>query len=132
MNTVKLLFAAFLFSLLFVATSCDQKEDECTVPALQQNIIGTWKADYEPSSAAFEFKSDGTLTDPDDAIIGGQVNGDQFTVKTYQTIGEDSLYVKAMSATTTNFVESTLPITENECDEITISFLGIDGTISRQ
>lgn len=134
MNTLKITLATFLFSLLFFATSCDKSSDDvsCTAPALQQNIVGTWKADYEPTAAAFEFRSNGTLNDPDDAIIGGSVNGDVFTVKTYQTIGEDSLYVKAASATTTNFVDVTLPVKKNECDEITFEFFGVDGSITRQ
>lgn len=133
MNTFKITLAAFLFSLLFFATSCQKNDDvSCTAPALQQNIVGTWKADYEPTATAFEFKSDGTLDDPDDAILGGEVNGDKFTVKTYQAIGEDSLYVKAASPTTTNFVETTLPVKENECNKITFEFFGIDGSITRQ
>lgn len=134
MNTLKIALAAFLFSLLFFATSCDKSSDDvsCTAPALQQNIVGTWKADYEPTAAAFEFKSNGTLDDPDDAILGGDINGDKLTVKTYQTIGEDSLYVKAASPTTTNFIDATFPVKENECDEITFEFFGVEGSITRQ
>lgn len=133
MTTLKLSLAALLFSLLFF-TSCDKAADDatCTAPALQQNIVGTWTADYEPTASAFEFKADGTLSDPSDAIIGGEVNGDKFTVKTYQTVGEDSIYVKAASATTTNSVDATLPVAKNECDKITLEFFGIQGAISRQ
>ncbi|MGH1337189.1 MAG: hypothetical protein ACRBFS_13780 [Aureispira sp.] len=130
MNTLRLSFVAVLFSVLFF-TSCD-KDSDCTAPALEQNIIGTWTADYEPSASAFEFKSDGTLSDPSDAVLGGEINGDKLTVKTYQTIGEDSLYVKAASATTTNFLETTFPVTKNDCDKITITIATIPGSFSRQ
>ena len=72
------------------------------------------------------------MDDPSNAIIGGELNGVQLTVKTYQTIGEDSLYVKAAAATSALFLETTFPVTKNDCDQITITVLSLPGNFSRQ
>jgi hypothetical protein len=132
MNLSKFLLSTLFFGLLVFATSCDTTTDPCVPPALQQNIVGTWKADYEPTATAFEFKTDGTLTDPDDAVLGGEINGDKLTVKTYRTIGEDSLYVRAASPTTTNAIDATFPVVSNECDKITIEIFTVQGSFTRQ
>ena len=45
--------------------------------------IPTLVANYIPNGIEVEFQSDGTLIDPNDAIIGGESNGVVFTVKTW-------------------------------------------------
>ncbi len=55
---------------ILAITAC--KEDECVAPDLADNIIGTWKVARDGNSV--EFQTDGTLIDPNDALIGAEIN----------------------------------------------------------
>ncbi len=107
-------------------TSC--KDDECTAPGLSENIVGTWEVQFSGSEA--EFQSDGTLVDPDDAIIGGEINGVVLDQKSWSAVGEDSLYVRAASGSSS--IDATLPILKNECDQITTEIIGISVNLNRK
>jgi len=115
-------------STIFMA-SCDKTTTTpCTPPAVTSNIIGTWTT---PDGETVEFQSNGTLVDLNDAIIGGSVNNDTFTVKTY-TVTTDSLWLQAASATTTNSLAYTFPIVDNQCNEITLNIIGLNYKMTRQ
>jgi len=122
----KSLILVLVLSAIFIA-SCD-KTTPCTPPSVTTNIVGSWNT---PDNESVEFQANGTLIDNNSAIIGGHVNNDTFSVKTY-TITTDSLSVVAASATTTNSLSYTFPITDNKCDEITLSMLGLSYKLSRQ
>lgn len=129
MSTLKT--TLFSFTVLFVLflTACTPDNSSCTPPVVSQNIIGTWTV--TGGSGTVEFKSNGTLVDASDDLIGGEINGDVLSVKTY-TIANDTLSVKAASPTTTNELNADFPIVDNQCNEITISVLGINGKLTRQ
>ncbi len=114
-----------------VLSACKDEpiDPACVAPQVSSNIVGTWKVTGGVSTV--EFKADGTLLDPESDIIGGEINGDTLKVKTY-VASNDSLYVKAASATSANFVDVTFPITGNACDTITLDFINIPILLVRQ
>jgi hypothetical protein len=118
---------AVLIVALFI-TSCTEDSD-CTPPSVEQNIVGTWTV--TAGVATVEFEANGTLVDPSDDILGGVINGDTLSVKTY-SIANDTLYTVAASATTTNTLDAQFPITKNECDKITLSVIGIPFILTRE
>ncbi|CAA6816373.1 MAG: Unknown protein [uncultured Aureispira sp.] len=119
---VVLMFALFI-------TACTQEDTDCVPPAVDQNIVGTWTV--TSGVATVEFEADGTLIDPSDDILGGVINGDTLSVKTY-SIANDTLYTVAASATTTNTIDAQFPIDENECDKITLSVIGLPFVLTRE
>lgn len=119
---VVLMFALFI-------TACTQEDTDCVAPAVDQNIVGTWTV--TGGVATVEFEANGTLIDPSDDILGGVINGDTLSVKTY-SIANDTLYTVAASATTTNSIDAQFPIDDNECDKITLSVIGLPFVLTRE
>ena len=108
MKNVFFLFAFIVFGLV----SCD----DCETPPASQNIIGEWTSD----GGDVEFLTDGTLIDPDDAIIG---IGDPEAEKTYSFPNSDVLSVTATvqgSSTSSEFGFENI-----SCDEIGLQFFGV-------
>lgn len=116
-----------IVSALFM-TSCTQDSD-CTPPAVSQNIVGSWTV--TGGLATVEFEANGTLVDPSDDILGGVINNDTLSVKTY-SVANDTLYLVAASPTTTQSIDAEFPITKNECDKITLSVIGIPFVLTRE
>lgn len=127
MNQVKRVLFLVVIGMVFVISACS--EDECVAPGVSENIIGNWKV--TAGTGVVEFKTDGTFTDPDDDIIGGEINGEILDQKTY-TATSDSLFVEAASATSSNAVSATFPVEGNECDKITVSLIGTNVELTRQ
>jgi len=118
---------------LFLITSCDGDDDSvsCEADSLSEIIVGTWEADYDPNTVT--FNADGTLDDPNEVVIGGEVNGIVFTEKTYEVISDTELYVRAQEPNNpTNNVDATLDVTSFDCDEFSIELFGITGTFTKQ
>lgn len=128
MNFLKQGFAVLMVAVALFMTACTQDSD-CTPPAVEQNIIGTWK--LPAGVATVGFQADGTLVDPSNAFIEGIIGTDTLSVKTY-SISNDSLFTVAASATTTNTIRGGYAITKNECDKITLSAAGIPIVFTRQ
>lgn len=127
MKNFKMGFIMAIAVTTLLITSC--KKDDCVAPDVAENIIGTWKVQF--SSSVVEFKTDGTLEDPDDALIGGEINGEALDQKTYVATN-DSLFLVAASANTSSSVDVALPIEGNECDKITLELLGINVALNRE
>lgn len=120
-----------IFAVLFV-TSCQTTDDTCTPPALEENIKGTWTAIWE-NNAEVKFMANGQLSDPSNAILGGEVNGVQLTVKTYEVRANNKLYVKAEAPNAPNtYLDTTIPVTKNECNTLTLEFAGIGVKLKRK
>lgn len=128
MNFLKQGLAVLVVAVALFMSSCTQDQD-CTAPAVETNIIGSWTV--TGGTATVEFQSNGTLVDPSDDVLGGEINGDKLTVKTY-SISNDTLYTTAASPTTTNSIDAQFPITKNECDKITVTLIGIPVVFTRQ
>jgi len=128
MNFLKQGFAVLMVAVALFMTACTQDSD-CTPPAVETNIVGSWTV--TAGTATVEFQANGTLVDPSDDILGGVINGDSLSVKTY-SISNDTLYTVAASATTTNSIDVQFPITKNECDKITLSVIGVPFVLTRE
>ncbi len=127
MNQVKKMLFLVVIGMVFVISACS--EDECVAPGISENIIGSWKV--TAGTGVVEFKTDGTFTDPDDDLIGGEINGEVLDQKTY-SVTTDSLFVEAASATSSNAVSAAFPVEGNECDKITVSLIGTNVDFIRQ
>ena len=112
-----------LLSGLFVWSACNDDDDDCTAPALSENIVGEWEV--STSGDLVEFQADGTLIDPNDAVIGASASAD----KTYEVDGMTLTVTVSESGAS---FSSEFDVTSNECDEIVITFIGIDVTFKRQ
>lgn len=123
------LFLALTMTLL-VFSSCT-KDDNCTAPALETNIVGTWT--YVGQSTTFEFKSDGTLEDPSGEIIDIEINGVNYSEKTYSVnAAGDMITVTAKEPNGTGTSSADLTVTDNQCDKITFEIFGAPVVIERQ
>ncbi len=131
MNLFKQSLALLMVAVALFTTACATQDQECTPPAVEQNIIGTWTV--TGGTAAVEFKANGTFDDPNDDIIGGFINSDTLDVKTY-SVANDTLYTTASSSDTSssNALNAKFPIDKNECDKITLSIIGIPFILTRQ
>jgi len=123
-SLIKLSFLSLV--LLFGFTSCGN--DDCEPGTLSETIVGTWK--YASSMpGTFEFQADGTLIDPDGAILEGEVNGVMLEEKSWRIDADGNLILRAASGGT--FQESTLMVDGFECDKITLSAFGFPVQIER-
>ena len=69
--------------LLAVTVACN-KDDDAPCTDLGDTLIGSWSVTAIGLDLGdVEFKSDGTLIDPDDVLIGGEVNGIVLDEKSY-------------------------------------------------
>ncbi|MEM9835749.1 MAG: hypothetical protein AAF828_04575 [Bacteroidota bacterium] len=120
----------FAFFVLTFTTSCGDDEDDCMAPELSANIVGSWNA----TTGAATFQADGTLIDPDDAIIGAEINGVVYTRKSY-SVNQDTLTVVAMPPTGSGMISSDFVAIQNECNRIVLDIgLGaaLTETLNRQ
>lgn len=119
-----------LASLLAFTTSCD-KDDDVDCNNLSETIVGEWTVTALGLDLGdVEFKSDGTLIDPDGVLIEGEVGGVVFDEKSYTVDGNESFTAKAENGGNSAEVEYT--VTSLECNEINLSVLGIAATMNRR
>jgi hypothetical protein len=112
-----------LLSGLFVFTACNDEDEDCMPPALSENIVGEWQV--STTNDIVEFQADGTLVDPNDAVIAGSANSEKTYVASGMTL------TVTLSEGGASF-SSEFDVTSNECDEIVVSFVGADVTFTRQ
>lgn len=112
-----------LFSGLFVFTACNDDDEDCMPPALSENIVGEWEV--STTNDVVEFQADGTLIDPNDAVVGGSSTADKTYVASGMTL---TVTVSDGGAS----FSSEFDVTSNECDEIVVTFIGVDVTFTRQ
>jgi len=122
MNLMKLLFLAFTLCML---SSCGDDE-ECLV--LADTIIGTWSSSLL-GDGNFEFRADGTLDDPNDLVISGELNGISLDNKTWSLDGNTLTTTASGPA---GSLGGDLEIVEFSCDEMTGRQFGINIIFKRQ
>ena len=111
-----------LVPVLMLVTSC--QKDDCDAPPVGQNIVGTWKVDNQSGSVVFQ--ADGTLLDPNDLLIDGEVNGMVLDNKSWMLVPGDYLLLSADNGSTS--LESEFYISRNDCNRITMEvfFVAVD------
>ncbi|MEZ4884976.1 MAG: hypothetical protein R3E32_09655 [Chitinophagales bacterium] len=118
-----------LLLVVILTFSACSKDDECEVPALSENIIGTWNPQL--SGGEVEFRADGTYIDEDDSLFGFEVNGVVFDDKSYSLDG-NTLTLTASPSGGGGSSSVDFEITENNCDEIKLEILGFTETLKRK
>ena len=115
--------------LLAVTVACN-KDDDAPCTDLGDTLIGSWSVTAIGLDLGdVEFKTDGTLIDPDDVLIGGEVGGVVLDEKSYTVNGNTSFNTKAEKGSNSTEVE--YQVSSIKCDEISISILGIGATMKR-
>ena len=114
----------FLLTAVTVIGLSSCKKDDCTAPAISENIIGNWSVTL--GSGDVEFKTDGTYVDDDEALFGVEVNGVVYDQRTY-VINGTTLTLTVSTPDGSGSSSTEFEVTQNECDEIklTVDFLGI-------
>lgn len=128
---MKNLLYYFLALTMIIATSCDKDDDKCE--NLDTAIIGSWEVTVFPiAQGNVEFKANGDLIDTDNTFLAAQVGGVTLDRKTY-TIETDSTFsVRAESSVTPQaFVEYDVTVRDFTCDDMSITVLGVNGTMER-
>ena len=119
-----------LLAFLLAATVACNKDDDAPCTDLGDTLIGSWSVTAIGLDLGdVEFKSDGTLIDPDDVLIGGEVNGIVLDEKSYTVNGNTSFNTKGEKGSNSTEVE--YQVSSIKCDEISISILGIGATMKR-
>jgi len=121
----------FLLAVCFIVfSSC--KKDDCVAGDLDDVIVGTWDVHVlGTNTGEVEFQADGDLIDADDVLIGGEIGGESFDIKTYVVNSNNLLTLKAETASGSS-IESEIDVTSYECDEIVFDFGGISGRLEKE
>ena len=111
-----------MLPLLVLFASC--QKDDCEAPPVGENIVGTWQVDGQ--SGTVVFQADGTLLDPNDLLIDGEVNGMVLDEKTWMLVPGDYLLLRAENGSTS--LESEFYIAGNDCNRISLEifFVAVD------
>jgi hypothetical protein len=127
---LKILNLLLLTALLAVSIGCDKDDDDKNCSDLESTIVGSWTISaLGTEQGDVEFKSDGTLIDPDEVLIGGEVGGVILDEKSYEVHADTSF--TAIAAKGSNSVEFEYNVISFTCDEITLDVLGIVATMNR-
>jgi hypothetical protein len=122
----------FLFVLMVAGlclASCS-KDKDCDNTSLATAIVGSWDViAFGINSGEIEFREDGTLIDPNDVLIGYELNGVPYDQKSYETIGDTILVATATDGN--GIFEFEFDVTSYSCEEIEIDVIGIPATLRR-
>lgn len=126
---MKILNLLLLASLLAVSIACNKDEDDpCT--DLGDTIVGSWSVNALGMDVGdVEFKSDGTLIDPDGVLVEGEVGGVILDEKSYVVHADTSFTCIASKGS--NSLSFDYDVISFSCDEIKMDVIGIVATMSR-
>lgn len=127
---MKIFNLILLAALLSVSIGCDKDDDDKNCSDLDSTIVGSWSIEaLDTDQGDVEFKADGTLIDPNDVLIGGEVGGVILDEKSYEVHGDTTF--TCIAAKGSNSVEFEYSVISISCDEITLDVLGIVATMNR-
>lgn len=120
----------FLIAITMLALAACSKDDDCNSESLATTILGSWNVYVlGQNQGEVEFKSDGTLVDENDLIIGGEIGGVTLDEKTYEVIGDDLLSTTAASGSSS--IGFDYDIVSYSCDKIEFDFGGFNAELRR-
>lgn len=116
---------ASFFVIVVLLVGCKSKTEECVAPAIDKNLVGTWKAvviedSEESGTGTLTFNADGTINDPGNLFLGSPV-----TKSTWKIIGGDVETTFATSGTSVSSVSFTFKVKENTCTKIVLDVFGL-------
>ncbi|HAK75541.1 MAG TPA: hypothetical protein DCM71_01190 [Runella sp.] len=113
------------FVVIVLLVGCKSKSEDCVAPAIDKNLVGTWKAvviedSEESGTGTLTFNADGTISDPGNLFLGSPV-----TKSTWKVIGGDVETTFATSGTSVSSVSFTFKVKENTCTKIVLDVFGL-------
>lgn len=119
----KHLFYFLLIAVLFIG--CKSKSEECIAPAIDKNLVGTWKAviteDGDVSgTGTLTFNADGTINDPQNLFLGSPVSK-----ATWKIVGGDVETTFTKAAGSVSYISFTFKVKENTCTKIVLDVFGL-------
>ena len=126
---MKFLISFLCASLLVLSVACNKNVgDPCVAGNLEKTIVGNWTINFDGSNEGdVEFKSDGTLIDPDDVLLGFTDVQDQ---KSYVVDSNTEFTVTAIDNGSS--LEVAYDVTSFTCDEIILDFFGFEVKMNRK
>lgn len=115
-----------LIPAVLLVSSC--RKDDCEAPPVGENIVGTWK--IEGQSGSVVFLEDGTLLDPNDLLISGEVNGMVLDEKSWMIIPGD--YLSLTAANQSSSLGSEFYIARNDCNRISLEVFFVTVDLKRK
>ena len=113
-----------LLLLVALVTACkDKKEEDCVAPAIEKNIVGTWKVEMDLGPLGKEggftavFKPNGELVDENDLFYIGFMLDNQGSVTRYWQVKDGRVLVSDKKAGAPTFE---FDVTENTCERIVL------------
>jgi hypothetical protein len=115
--------ASFLVVIVLVL-GCTSKSEECIAPAIDKNLVGTWKAvvteDGDVSgTGTLTFNADGTINDPGNLFLGKPISK-----STWKVVGGD-VETKFTMDGPVSYVSFTFIVKENTCTKIVLDVFGL-------
>ena len=128
---MKHLLYYFLALTLIIATSCEKDEDECE--NLDTAIVGSWEVTVFPiAQGDVEFKANGDLIDINNTFLAAQQGGFALDKRTYTIESDSTFSIRAESTVSPQeFVEYDVLVRSFNCDDMSITILGLNGTMER-
>ncbi len=129
MNNLKLLFFVFFTISVTLLPSCKKEEvvvpvvtPTCTPPVASKNLIGTWtvKVAGKTQTGSVTFNADGSLSDPNDFLVSGEINGVKLTDKSW-TLDADEKTLSLKVAKGFNSLGYSFTVAANECNSIKVT-----------
>ncbi len=127
MKNLKLLFFVFFTISVALLSSCKKEEPApvvptCTPPVASKNLIGTWTVNVkgQTKTGKVTFNADGSLSDSEDFLVSGSINGIKLTDKTW-TMSADEKKLDIKVAKDFNSLTYSFIIASNECNSIKVT-----------
>ncbi|MFN8343965.1 MAG: hypothetical protein U0X91_03120 [Spirosomataceae bacterium] len=114
------------FVIVVLLMGCKSKSsEECIAPAIDKNLVGTWKAVViedgdESGKGTLTFNTDGTINDPQNLFLGSPVSK-----TTWKVVGGDVEATFNKAAGSVSYVSFTFKVKENTCTKIVLDVFGL-------
>lgn len=115
----------FFIGLGILATSACNDDDDCVPGFLEDVIVGEWSVSSNGThDGNVEFLSDGTYLDPNEALVFNPNNDDMV----YFVDSDTQIRIRVQLITPADYI---IQIQDYGCDEINLSAVGLDYTLTR-
>jgi len=127
---MKILNYFLISSVLILSIACndDDDDDPCVAGSLEETIVGSWTVTLDDSAGGeVEFKTDGTLIDDDDIIVGFIGGSDH---KHYVVTSNEDFTATAVKDSF--MIEAEIYVTKYSCNEINLDNFGLEMKMTRK
>lgn len=116
---------ASFFVIVILLVGCKSKTEECVAPAIDKNLVGTWKAvviedSEESGTGTLTFNADGTINDPQGIFLGSPTSK-----STWKVVGGDVEAKFITNSVPISSVSFTFKVKENTSTKIVLDVFGL-------